>query len=1124
MKRLILTISILAATFAQADLPAEVSLAQTAGFEGAHVQRYYGPEELPFLAGARSTAFGNIDGDAYDDLIIGVPEYNGNAGAVYVIYGDAGYPAFEYSLGLLPSDIRMTIINGQPGDRVGYAVAAADVDSDGFDDVVIGAPGANVPNVQNAGACVVVYGSAEMPGSPEGTGTNLYPDIDNPTVPDTLTIYYGIDPGDLCGSAVAAGDMTNNGLADVVVGAPNANVSNKAGAGEAYLFQSAVSRRGKGLNAAGNPSIDKWYKIYGGSVSALLGTALAVGDVNGDGFGDLAIGAPGVGGGRVYVLSGSGDPVGFLLIDFAAFGFGEINGTGNDDLFGSSIAIGNFDGDKAQDILIGAPKADITPEDNLGGVFLVLGGDSLVTDAVINLANTPGTYGDSRIIGAAENTGLGKTVALGDVNGDGLDDIIYGQTTTDSTSGTAVGSVSVHFAGSVASFVDLSTDSPHVIIYGGTADDAFGAAVASFGDLDNDGRSDLSGISNNGISPFGIAGNKAGYTAAIYGEGTPDTAFIQHGFPGGDTPTIGVGGGHLSPTFRLWAKFNAGTANYLQVELKRTPLDLTNLGPSSKEYWILSTPKTGWTQADLIFQWTDDQLEGISSSQIKFAQAPAAEGPWTDLNPVIDFDKRTLSVSVAELGYFAIYTNLPVISLIGESELFHECGDVYMDAGATAADAEDGDLTANIEVTGSVDDQNPGIYPIAYNVMDSNNNVAQTVVRTVTVRDLTAPQLVRTGAANVFTQCGLPYNDLGAVATDSCDGALAVDVDASAVLINTPGSYQVIYSATDDTGNNSQVTRTVDVVDTNGPVITLTSGNLTLDCNEPYLEPGYSASDSCEGDVTSSVVASITNLNGNVVVGSIDSSAAGSFRIDYNVMDAQANAAATVSRTVTVLDNCDLTELLCTTNLDGAQQVPSTNSSATGTATWTKVGADKVVLNFTHNVVNPTMAHIHTGAPGFNGGVVLDFGNPASPIIRVLTVADYNTYANTPHYLNVHSQGFNSGEIRGDIDCTAINGQDGFQSADQNGDFVISLSELLRVIQFYNSLGYHCADDPGSTEDGFEPGPGANQSCQPYDTDYNPQDWTISLTELLRVIQFYNSLGYHYCPGEGTEDDFCPGL
>ncbi len=103
---------------------------------------------------------------------------------------------------------------------------------------------------------------------------------------------------------------------------------------------------------------------------------------------------------------------------------------------------------------------------------------------------------------------------------------------------------------------------------------------------------------------------------------------------------------------------------------------------------------------------------------------------------------------------------------------------------------------------------------------------------------------------------------------------------------------------------------------------------------------------------------------------------------------------------------------------------------------------------------------------------------------------------------------------------------EGGHSADQDGNSRINLTELLRIIQFYNSGGFHCADDPASTEDGYVPGSGANHSCAPHSSDYAPSgpDWQIKLTELLRVIQFYNSGGYHACPGEGTEDGFCPGL
>ena len=90
-------------------------------------------------------------------------------------------------------------------------------------------------------------------------------------------------------------------------------------------------------------------------------------------------------------------------------------------------------------------------------------------------------------------------------------------------------------------------------------------------------------------------------------------------------------------------------------------------------------------------------------------------------------------------------------------------------------------------------------------------------------------------------------------------------------------------------------------------------------------------------------------------------------------------------------------------------------------------------------------------------------------------------------------------------------------TADQNGDQIISLSELLRVIQFFNSDGLHCEM---GTEDTFAPGPG-DQSCESHDSDYNPQDWHINLSELLRIIQFFNLDGYHaLC---GTEDNFAPG-
>lgn len=93
-----------------------------------------------------------------------------------------------------------------------------------------------------------------------------------------------------------------------------------------------------------------------------------------------------------------------------------------------------------------------------------------------------------------------------------------------------------------------------------------------------------------------------------------------------------------------------------------------------------------------------------------------------------------------------------------------------------------------------------------------------------------------------------------------------------------------------------------------------------------------------------------------------------------------------------------------------------------------------------------------------------------------------------------------------------------FHTTDQNGNGHISLSELLRVVQIYNSATLHCE---AGTEDGYGLGDGPHD-CAPHAADYAPQNWSIGFSELLRIIQFYNSAGYYSCAG--TEDGFCVGL
>lgn len=102
-------------------------------------------------------------------------------------------------------------------------------------------------------------------------------------------------------------------------------------------------------------------------------------------------------------------------------------------------------------------------------------------------------------------------------------------------------------------------------------------------------------------------------------------------------------------------------------------------------------------------------------------------------------------------------------------------------------------------------------------------------------------------------------------------------------------------------------------------------------------------------------------------------------------------------------------------------------------------------------------------------------------------------------------------------------GQGAIHTGDYVEDGVISLTELLRLIQFYNLGAYYCAEGQ-SSEDGYLPGTGGEHACGVHDSD-TTADWSIDLTELLRFIQFFNSDGYHYCPDADppTEDGFCPG-
>lgn len=239
----------------------------------------------------------------------------------------------------------------------------------------------------------------------------------------------------------------------------------------------------------------------------------------------------------------------------------------------------------------------------------------------------------------------------------------------------------------------------------------------------------------------------------------------------------------------------------------------------------------------------------------------------------------------------------PVITVLGNDPATAECGSLYVDAGATAMDNVDGDITANIVTTNPVNTAVPGVYTVSYNVTDAAGNIAETKTRTVNVVDTTAPVITLVGSATVSVECGGIYADAGATAADTCDGDLTAGIVKGGV-VNTavPGAYTITYNVTDAAGNAAvTVERIVTVSDTLKPVITLVgSATIEVECNGSFVDPGAAATDVCDGDLGAQIVVGGDAVNTAIV---------GDYLITYDVSDSTGNAANTVTRTVSVVDN-----------------------------------------------------------------------------------------------------------------------------------------------------------------------------------------------------------------------------
>ncbi len=474
--------------------------------------RVLGPHDDSHLG--RSVAGGDLNGDNLDDLVISSPGYrteSGQAapGAVFVIFGTAAFPP-EHVIDLSAATADLTVLGRLSGDYLGICVTLGDLNGDGIDDLIVAGDTSDVGGMVDAGAVYVVFGS-------DGFPANHVVDL---SAENADMEILGAFPSDHTGYALETGDVNGDSVDDLLFSIFGFDLPGRPDCGAAgVLYGSAAHLSGSVLDLSlDQPDL----LVLGANSNDWLGSALAAGDIDGDGADDLVLSA-------VFADPLGRDKAGLVALVLGSDSFSApeiidldvtspaawlVGGAANDRI-GFALECGDINGDTLDDIVVGAHLASGTAGAEAGRCSVVYGNASIPPGTIIDFASP--TAGNINFRGGHADDRLGYSLACGDINGDGIDDLMMGAVGLDPPGGKLAGGVfTVYGSDAFDPYLvwDFAGSDPDILIYGDEAQEQAGVSVA-VARMNGDGLDDcLVGALQHSS---GTGGDYCGALYCIYG-------------------------------------------------------------------------------------------------------------------------------------------------------------------------------------------------------------------------------------------------------------------------------------------------------------------------------------------------------------------------------------------------------------------------------------------------------------------------------------------------------------------------------------------------------------------------------------------------------------------------------